>query len=189
MAFFFFLTLSQMTNFGLFQTERVCRQQFCIWWKWWKVLWKGRKHCGKRRNCLLRTISFPTEFSKDMYCICVKTRVCLGKGWKWPWYLNLTLTNNLDLVTKKWSLPRGIQTWNMIALSFIIETYSPKLKFFWEQTEKQGVKQTRQTKNYISLIHRYGEWGHKKRNSTIKNTLTLQYPGCIGSAFNTKQLV
>ena len=27
------LTLSQTTNFGLFQTERVCRQRFQIWWK------------------------------------------------------------------------------------------------------------------------------------------------------------
>ena len=26
-----FLTLSQTTNFGVFQTERVCRRQFQIW--------------------------------------------------------------------------------------------------------------------------------------------------------------
>ena len=42
---------------------------------------KGRKHCGKRRNCSLRAISpFPTVFSKDLYCRLVKTRACLGKG-------------------------------------------------------------------------------------------------------------
>ena len=36
--------------------------------KWKKFLQKGRKHCGKRRNCLLRTSSpFPAVFSKDMY--------------------------------------------------------------------------------------------------------------------------
>ena len=29
-----FLTLSRTTNFRLFQTERVCRWQFQIWWKW-----------------------------------------------------------------------------------------------------------------------------------------------------------
>ena len=30
------LTVSQTTNFRLFQTvtERVCRQKFHIWWKW-----------------------------------------------------------------------------------------------------------------------------------------------------------
>ena len=40
----------------------------------------GRKHCGKRRNCLLQAISpFPTVFSKDLYGRHVKTRA-LGKG-------------------------------------------------------------------------------------------------------------
>ena len=48
------LTHYQMTNFRLFQTERVCRRQFQIWQK---VIQTGRKRCGKRRNCLLRAIS------------------------------------------------------------------------------------------------------------------------------------
>ena len=75
------LTLSQATNFRLFQTERGCRRQFQIWWKWQKVLQMGRKHCGKRRNCLLKAISpFPTLFSKDLYCRHVKIRACLGTG-------------------------------------------------------------------------------------------------------------
>ena len=75
------LTLSQMTNFRLFQTERVCRRQFRIGWKWQKVLETDRKHCGKRRNCSLWAISpFPAGFSKDLYCRHVKTRACLGKG-------------------------------------------------------------------------------------------------------------
>ena len=48
---------------------------------WQKVLQKGRKHCGKRRNCSLPAISpFPMVFSKDLYCRHVKTRACLGKG-------------------------------------------------------------------------------------------------------------
>ena len=43
-------------------------------------LQKGRKHCGKRRNCSLRAISpFPTVISKDLYCRHVKTMACLGK--------------------------------------------------------------------------------------------------------------
>ena len=43
----------------------------------------GRKHCGKRRNCSLRPISpFPTVFSKDLYWKHVKSRACLGKGYK-----------------------------------------------------------------------------------------------------------
>ena len=47
------LTHYQTTNFRLFQTERVCRRQFQIWWKWQKVIQTGRKQCGKRRNCSL----------------------------------------------------------------------------------------------------------------------------------------
>ena len=51
-------------NSRLFQTDRVCRRRFQIWWKWQVVLRKGRKHRGKRRNCSLRAISlFHTVFS------------------------------------------------------------------------------------------------------------------------------
>ena len=46
-----------------------------------KVLHTRRKHCGKWRNCSLRTISpFPTVPSKDLYCRHLKTRPCFGKG-------------------------------------------------------------------------------------------------------------
>ena len=75
------LTLSQTTNFRLFQTQRVCRRQIQIWWKWQKVRQTDRKHGGKMRNCSLRAISlFPTVFSKGLFCRHVKTRACLGKG-------------------------------------------------------------------------------------------------------------
>ena len=75
------LTHYQTTNFRLVQIERVCRRQFQISQKWQKVIQMDRKHCGKRRNCLLRAISpFPAVFSKDLYCRHVKSRACLGKG-------------------------------------------------------------------------------------------------------------
>ena len=39
---------------------------------------KGRKLCGKRRNCSQRANSpFPTEFWKDLYSRHVKTRACI----------------------------------------------------------------------------------------------------------------
>ena len=47
------LTLSQTTNFRLFQTERVYSRQFQIRWKWQKMPQTCGKHCGKRRNCSL----------------------------------------------------------------------------------------------------------------------------------------
>ena len=75
------LTLSQTTYFRLFQTERVCRRQFQIQWKWQKSLQMGRKQCEERRNCSLRAISpFPTAFSKDLSCRHLKTSACLGKS-------------------------------------------------------------------------------------------------------------
>ena len=81
LKYFLPLTLSQTTNFRLFQIGRVSRRQFKIWWKLQEVLQTVIKHCGKRRNCSLRAISpFPTVFSKDLYCRHVKTRACLGKG-------------------------------------------------------------------------------------------------------------
>ena len=74
-----FITLSQTTNFRLFQIERVCRQQFQIWWKWLKVPQTGRKHCGKRRKCLFKQfLLFPQCFLKT--CIGdIKTRACLER--------------------------------------------------------------------------------------------------------------
>ena len=72
----------QTTNFRLFQTERVCRRQFQIWWKWQEVIRTGRKLCGKRRNCLLQAISpFPTVFSKGLFPRGVKRCHCVGMGY------------------------------------------------------------------------------------------------------------
>ena len=91
------LSLSQTTNFGLFQTYRGCRRHFQIWWKWHKVLQMRRKHCGKRRNCSLRAISpFPTVFSKDLYCRHVKTRACLGKGYGLSIYYTTNISHYLQ---------------------------------------------------------------------------------------------
>ena len=75
------LTLFKTTKFRPFQTERVCRRHLYNGWKWQKVIQTGRKHCGKRGNCLLRAISpSSTLFSKVFYCRHVKTKACLGKA-------------------------------------------------------------------------------------------------------------
>ena len=77
----FCLTLSQMTDFGLFQTEKVCRQQFLVFDEnGRKFSRSAEKHCGKRRNCSYKAISpFSTVFLKNFYCRYVKTRARLGK--------------------------------------------------------------------------------------------------------------
>ena len=60
------LTHYQTTNFKLFQTERVCRQQFQILRKWQKVIQTDRKHCGKRRTCE-QFLLFPQCFQKACF--------------------------------------------------------------------------------------------------------------------------
>ena len=73
------LTHYQTTNFRLFQTERVCRRPFQIWRKWQKVIQMGRKHSGKRRNCMLQAV-----FSKGLFPRGVKRCDCVGMGYPFP---------------------------------------------------------------------------------------------------------
>ena len=66
------LTLSQTTYLRVFQTERVCRQCFQIWWTWQKFLQTVRKHHGKRNFSWWAISLFPPQcFQKtctaDMY--------------------------------------------------------------------------------------------------------------------------
>ena len=75
------LTHYQMTNFRLFQIERLFRRQFRIWRKWQKVIQTSTKHCGKRRNRSFRAISpFSTVFSKGLFPRGVKRCHCVGMG-------------------------------------------------------------------------------------------------------------
>ena len=93
-----------MTNFRPFQTERVCRRRFQIWWKWQWVLWTGRNHCWKRRNCSLQAISpFPTVFSKDFYSRDVKTRtnICFKPFSNKPLFLCVCITSLLKTLCEK----------------------------------------------------------------------------------------
>ena len=47
-----------------------------------KVIQTGRKHCGKRRNCLLQAIyPFPTLFSKGLFPRDIKRCRCVGMGY------------------------------------------------------------------------------------------------------------
>ena len=71
------LTLSQTTNFRLFQTEGVCRRQFQTWWKGQKVLRTSRKHCGKMSN-----FSFSHSVFKGPVLKTRKNQGLFGKGLK-----------------------------------------------------------------------------------------------------------
>ena len=52
-----------MTNFRLFQTERVCRQ-FQIWRKWQKAIQTGRKLWEKEKLLVTSNFSFPHSVLK-----------------------------------------------------------------------------------------------------------------------------
>ena len=49
----FTIALSLTTNFRLFQTERVSRQQFQSWWKWKNFLQACTKHSGEKEKLLV----------------------------------------------------------------------------------------------------------------------------------------
>ena len=65
------------------RVEKHCgkRRNCLLRLKWQKVVQMGRKHCGKRRNCSSRAISpFPTAFSEDLYCRHLKIPAGFGNG-------------------------------------------------------------------------------------------------------------
>ena len=74
------LTLSQMTNFRLFQVESLADDNFKFDENG-RQLSKWVENTGKRRNCLLRAIyPFPTMFSKGLFPTGVKRCHCVGMG-------------------------------------------------------------------------------------------------------------
>ena len=80
------LTISKTTNLDSSKVKKFEDENF----KFDENDGKCRKHCGKRRNCLLRAIfpvpteqafsSFPIVFLKDLCCRQIKTRACLGRA-------------------------------------------------------------------------------------------------------------
>ena len=76
------LTHYQMTNFRLFQTERVCRRQFQIWRKWLKVNQTGRKHWEKEKLLVTSNFSFSHSVFKGLVSqVRQKVSLC-GNGLK-----------------------------------------------------------------------------------------------------------
>ena len=57
-----------MTNFRLFQIEKLCRRQFQIWRKWQKIIQTGRKNCGKGEIARYEQfLLFPQCFQKACF--------------------------------------------------------------------------------------------------------------------------
>ena len=89
------LSLSQKTNFRLFQTERLCRRHFQLWWKWQQVFQKGRKHCGEKEKLHIRSnFSFSCSVFKRLILQTCKNQGLFGKGLT----LSLLMTTQKDFV-------------------------------------------------------------------------------------------
>ena len=116
------LTLSDTTKYGLFQSERVPRRQFQIWWKWQKVLQTGRKHCGKRINCSLQAIyPFPSVFER-LVLQTRKNQGLFGKGLR-KWNL---MSNHLFFLIIFYLLWSECCIWKFLSLINYISLQSYK---------------------------------------------------------------
>ena len=77
------LTLSQTTNFRLYQTERVCRKQFQVPSKWQKVPQIGRKTVREKEKLLVTSnFSFSHSVLKRLFLQTRKNQGLFGKGLK-----------------------------------------------------------------------------------------------------------
>ena len=74
------LTLSQTTNFRLFQTKRVCRRQFNCKEDCRNLLKMVENTVGKGEIAHYEQFLLFPVFSKALDCRHIKTRACLGKG-------------------------------------------------------------------------------------------------------------
>ena len=118
------LTLSQTRNFRLSKTQRL-HTTILYWWKWWKILQKGRKYCGKRRNCSLREFStFPSVFKR------LVLQTCKNKGLFWRGLMKLQTVSTLLSLLCPWFL-----TWVVkfcFWLSFVQKTILPQNRVGYE---------------------------------------------------------
>ena len=76
------LSLSQTTKFRQFQTERACRRQFLVWWKWQKTLQKGRKHWEKNKLLFTSNLSLSHSVFKRLVLQTRKNQGLFGRGLK-----------------------------------------------------------------------------------------------------------
>ena len=86
---FHVLTLSQTTNFRLFQTERVCRGQFHIWWKWQEVFETGRIQWEKAKLLVTSNFSFSHSVFKRLALQIRKNQGLFGKGLSYMYCLQM----------------------------------------------------------------------------------------------------
>ena len=98
------LTLSQTTNFRLFQTERVCRRQFSVSRKWQKVLQQARKLNEKEKLLVTSNFSFSHSVFKRLVKQIRKTQGFLERVNPFPnkpWFLLVCNVSPLKTLWEK----------------------------------------------------------------------------------------
>ena len=114
------LTLSQTTNFRLFQTEIVCRRKFQIWWKWRKAFETGRKHWEKEKLLVTSNFSFSRSVFKRLIQQTRKNQGLFGKRLK----IRRWICNHESVVACLWS-----PGWNDLEK----HTSEPQAMSLWNQ--------------------------------------------------------
>ena len=101
----FCFTLSQTTNFRLFQTKRVTDDNFKFEKKKDKKFVKQVEDTGGKGEtaCYEQFLLFPQCF-QDLYCRLIKTRACLGKELKLRKLRNRTNKKNISKSNRMCSL-------------------------------------------------------------------------------------
>ena len=99
------LTHYQTTKFGPDQIESTCRRQIKCNKKDSFCLWKSRKHCGKRGNCLCkRFLLFPQCFQKASFPDTSKGVIVWERVNPFPnkpWFLRVCCTSLLKTLWEK----------------------------------------------------------------------------------------
>ena len=132
------LTLSQTTNFRLFQTGRVCRRQFQVWRKWQKVLQKARKHWEKEKLLITSNFSFPHSVFKRLVLQTRKNQGLFGKGLKvlfleqgWVYNFPYSKGLKLDCFVKSQICWSDFRT-GFLGILFKVEILSPDLEVIYK---------------------------------------------------------
>ena len=94
-------------KFRLFQTERVCRRQFQIWWQLNNALQTGKKHCGKKKLLVMSNFSFSHKVFKRLVLQTRKKQGLFGKG---------------SVLLVEWKLSKGTNKHNSLLACCLFDT-------------------------------------------------------------------
>ena len=133
------LTLSQTTNFRIFQTERVSRQQLWTWWKWHNVF-QTENTVEKGEIAHYKQFLAPLALGQQAYVmarcpLCVHSSVCASIRPCVNLFLNLFSEITYRILMKFCRIVPAMVLfrifWNNLIPSKALVAMATKLKIFW----------------------------------------------------------